>query len=191
MFEHAVAAVRGDDRQRRVLRVGHRVVVREVHRARWKAVIWLSSRSVVMKACAVKLPGTTRTCSRRGRGRQAVQIWLGVVADRRHDERIAAEQLQVVGDVAGAAAENALDVGNQETDVQDVDLVRQDAVLEAVFEDHDVVVGDGTAMIAWTWRAGVVFDARLSGIGAFLWAASLKDMDFDNRRRMESLATAS
>lgn len=33
----------------------------------------------------------------------------------------------------------------EEADVQDVDLVRQDAVLEAVLEDHDVVVGDGTA----------------------------------------------
>ena len=31
----------------------------------WKAVIWLSSRSVVMKACAVKVPGTSRTKSSR------------------------------------------------------------------------------------------------------------------------------
>jgi hypothetical protein len=65
---------------------------------------------------------------------EAIQVRLGVVADRRHDQRIAAKQLQVVGDVARAAAEYALDVGDQEADVQDVDLVRQDAILEAILK---------------------------------------------------------
>ena len=57
----------------------------------------------------------------------------------------AAQHLQGVGDVARAAAELAPQVGHQEGDVQDVDLVGQDVVLEAVVEHHDGVVGDGTA----------------------------------------------
>ena len=44
-----------------------------------------------------------------------------------------------------AAAEFAAQVRHQERDVQDVQLVRQDVVLEAVAEHHDGVVGDGAA----------------------------------------------
>ena len=60
-------------------------------------------------------------------------------------QRLAAQQLQVVGDVAGAAAEFAAHVRHQEGHVQDVDLFRQDVVLEVVVEHHDGVVGHGAA----------------------------------------------
>ncbi len=56
-----------------------------------------------------------------------------------------AQQLEVVRDVAGAAAELAPHVGHQERDIEDVDLVGQDVVAEAVAEHHDGVVGDGAA----------------------------------------------
>jgi hypothetical protein len=76
---------------------------------------------------------------------QAVHVGRAVVADGGHDQRLAAEQLEVVGDVAGAAAELAPHVRHQEGDVEDVDLLRQDVVLEAVAEHHDGVVGHGAA----------------------------------------------
>jgi hypothetical protein len=76
---------------------------------------------------------------------EAVHVGRAVVADGGHDQRLAAEQLEVVGDVAGAAAELAPHVGHQEGDIEDVDLLGQDVVLEAVAEHHDGVVGHGTA----------------------------------------------
>jgi hypothetical protein len=68
-----------------------------------------------------------------------------ILADGRHRDRILAQQLEVVGDVAGAAAELAAHLRHQEGHVQDVHLVRQDVVLEMVLEHHDGVVGQGTA----------------------------------------------
>ena len=54
---------------------------------------------------------------------EPLEVRRGVVADGRHDERLAAEQLQAVADVAGAAAELAPQLRHEERDVQDVDLV--------------------------------------------------------------------
>ncbi|MNC89462.1 hypothetical protein D3C83_54010 [compost metagenome] len=68
-----------------------------------------------------------------------------IVPHGRHDQRIAAEQLEIVSNVAGAAAELAAQVRHQEGDVQDVQLVGQDVVLETVAEHHDGVVGDRAA----------------------------------------------
>jgi hypothetical protein len=89
--------------------------------------------------------GDRRTWSRRCRARRAARGRAGVVADGGHDQRLAAEQLEVVGDVAGAAAELAPHLGHQEGHVQDVHLLGQDVVLEAVLEHHDGVVGDRAA----------------------------------------------
>ena len=57
-----------------------------------------------------------------------------IAADGGHRNGIAAEQLEVVGNVAGAAAELATHARHQEGHVQDVHLVRQDVVLELVRE---------------------------------------------------------
>jgi len=73
---------------------------------------------------------------------QAQQIGVGVVTDRGHDQGFAIEQLEVVGDVAGAATELAPHLGNQERDIEDVNLLGQDVVLETIMEDHDVIEGD-------------------------------------------------
>ena len=75
----------------------------------------------------------------------APQIGSGIVADGRQDEGVATEQFQGVGDIAGAAAVFAPQLRHEEGHVQDVDLVRQDVVLEMTVEDHDVVVGDRAA----------------------------------------------
>ena len=76
---------------------------------------------------------------------EVVAVGPEILADRRHRDRVAAQQLQVVGDVAGAAAELAAHARHQERHVQDVHLVRQDVVLELVLEHHDGVVGQGAA----------------------------------------------
>jgi hypothetical protein len=47
-----------------------------------------------------------------------------IIAHRRHDQRLAAKQFQVVRDIAGAAAELAPQVRHQERHIQDVQLIR-------------------------------------------------------------------
>ncbi len=54
-----------------------------------------------------------------------------------------AEELQVVGDVAGGAAVLAAHLGRQEADVEDVQLVGEQMIAEAIREHHDGVVRDG------------------------------------------------
>ena len=56
--------------------------------------------------------------------------------------RILAQQLQVVGDVAGGAAVLAPHLRREEAYVEDVQLVGEQVVAEAVREHHDGVVGD-------------------------------------------------
>jgi hypothetical protein len=76
---------------------------------------------------------------------EPIQVGLGVHPDRRHRQWFAAEQLEVVGDVARATAELAAHLRNEEGNIQDVDLVRQDMVGKPAIEHHDRVVRDGTA----------------------------------------------
>ncbi len=135
----------------------------------WNAVIWLSSRSVVMNACArVEVGRTPCTQSRRiSHAREVLAVRREILADGRHRQRIGAEQLEVVGDVAGAAAELAAHARHQERHVQDVHLVGQDVVLELVLEHHDGVVGQRSAdecRHAWVrgeWVAEAIAAARI------------------------------
>ena len=60
-----------------------------------------------------------------------------VITDGRHGQRLAAEQLETIGDIAGATAEFAPHVGHQKRHVQDMYLVRQDVIPEAVTKHHD------------------------------------------------------
>jgi hypothetical protein len=76
---------------------------------------------------------------------EAREIRARIVADGGHDLGIAAKQLEAVSDVAGAAAELAAHLGNEKSDIEDVNLLGQDVVPETIMEDHDVVVGDGAA----------------------------------------------
>jgi len=143
MLQHAVAAVGCHDAERHVARVADLVVVREVHRPRMEG----SDLVVVEVGGDEGLRGVgVGHAAHVGGGQpevlEALQVEAGVVANRRHDQRRAAEQLEVVGDVAGTAAVFAPHVGHQEGDVEDVDLLRQDVVLEAVLEHHDGVVGE-------------------------------------------------
>ncbi len=123
----------------------------------WKAVIWLLSRSVVMKAWPV-CSGCTlaHVLARDAVPVQPLRIGGEVVPDGGHDVARVAQQLQVVGDVAGAAAELAAHLQHQERHVQHVQLVGQDVVPEVVLEHHDGVEGHRAA------------DQRLAGLDHWL-----------------------
>ena len=77
--------------------------------------------------------------------RQPLAVGREVAAHGRHGYADIAEELQVVGDVAGAAAEFAAQLRHQERHVQHVDLVGQDVIGEAVAEHHDGVEGHRAA----------------------------------------------
>jgi len=68
-----------------------------------------------------------------------------IVADRGHDQRVSAQHLQIVGDVARASAVFPAHFRHQKSDVEDMDLFGQDVFFELVFEHHDGVVSHGTA----------------------------------------------
>ena len=94
-----------------------------------------------MKHCG-NWSSNTRTWSRRMPLAPCAADRGPASADRGHRDRAAAQQLEVVGDVA-AAAELAGACAGPVKHVQDVHLVRQDVVLELVGEHHDGVVGRG------------------------------------------------
>ena len=86
-----------------------------------------------------------------------------VPAHLAQEDRLLAEQGQVVGDVAARAAEPLVQAVHQETDVQDVNLVGQDMVGEFVGKGHDAVKGKGAGnvdlhfssrMMAFSWARG-------------------------------------
>jgi hypothetical protein len=68
-----------------------------------------------------------------------------VSAHGRHRYRIIAEQFQIVGDVARAAAKFTAHFRNQERHIEDVHLVRQDVVLKLVRKHHDGVISQPSA----------------------------------------------
>jgi hypothetical protein len=76
---------------------------------------------------------------------EPLEIQQGIVSHRGHDPRVGTQELQVVGYVAGATAELAPQLGNEEGHVQYVDLFGQDVLPETPLEHHDVVVRDRSA----------------------------------------------
>ncbi len=144
--QHAVAAVGRNDAEpdRAVSR--HRVQVRMRHCARVEGgdlvVVEVGGDERLRGVAAADMPHVAAVDAERVEPRH---VRLRIVAHGGHRQRRAAQQLQVVGDVAGAAAELAPQFGHQEGHVQDVHLVGQDVVLEAPVEHHDRVVGDRAA----------------------------------------------
>jgi len=76
---------------------------------------------------------------------EPLKIQQGIVSYRTHDQRIRTQELQVIGDVAGATSELAAQLGNEERNVQYVDLFGKDVLPETAAEYHDVVVRDRAA----------------------------------------------
>ena len=84
--------------------------------------------------------------TRQPQGIQASTVAREILGtDCRHHERLTAQHAQRMGDVARTTAELAPQIGHEKRDIQDVDLVGQDVMLEAVVEHHDGVVRDGSA----------------------------------------------
>ena len=79
---------------------------------------------------------------------EVVAVERAILAQRGHDQRLAAELPQRVGDVARAAAELAPHVRHQKRDIEDMQLLGEDVLLEAAAEHHDgVEVGGGSIRI--------------------------------------------
>src|SRR5690554_7807463 len=87
----------------------------------------VSLRGVAARYHTEIAPLNTATLQPLGVGRK-------VCTHRRQRQRLAAQQLQVIGDVAGAAPKFLTQLGHQEGDVQDVDLIRQNVITKAVSE---------------------------------------------------------
>ena len=100
----------------------------------------------MMNACAVYVPGdVAHAVDRDAERREPLAVRRAVVADRRHHDRLAAERLQVVRDVAGAAAPLAAHLADLERHRQHVRLVGQDVPREVIGEHHDGVEGERAA----------------------------------------------
>ncbi len=149
MLDHAVAAVRRDgaDLDRALVGLLHDVLgMGEAHRARMER----GDLVVVQVGGDVGLGGVAVRHHLEELARDAVLVHPGfigaeVMADGGHGQGIAAQQAEVVSDIAGGAAEFAAQLGHQEGHIQDVHLVRQDFVLELAGEHHDGVECHGTA----------------------------------------------
>ena len=72
-------------------------------------------------------------------------VGLKILPCRGHDMALGAQQVQVVGDVAGAASEFTADLRHHEGNIQDVHFLRQDVLLESTRKYHDGIVGERAA----------------------------------------------
>ena len=146
VLQHAFAPVRRNDAQSDVAGLTDMVVFGKTHRTG----VERGDLVVVQVGGDERLPGIAAGDMADVRLRQteffqAQRIGGKVVADRRHNQRMAAEQFQVIGDVARTAAKLAAHLRHHERHIQDMDLFRQNVLLELIRKHHDGVVGHGTA----------------------------------------------
>ncbi len=126
--------------------VGDLVLVRELHRARVEGVdlvIVLVGRDEALGGVGVgnRLDGARLDAE----VAQAREVVGAVLAEGGHDQGVAAQQLQVVGDVRRAAAVFGAQGRHQEGDVDAVQLVGQQGFGEAAVVLHDLVEGERAA----------------------------------------------
>jgi hypothetical protein len=146
VLEHAVAAVGRNDPELRVHCLGDEVFMRVIHRAGVKCsdlVVVQIGRDESLRRVAPR--HLADVALRNAQLLEPLRVRSVIVTDGRHDERLAAEHPETVSNVPSAAAELAPQVRHEKGNVQDVKLVREDVVLEAVAEHHDGVVRDRAA----------------------------------------------
>ena len=146
MFKHPVSSVRSNDAQRRTFGIGNFVEVREAHGAGVES----GNLIVVQIRCNECLRGKASGDAAHVRARnpqvvQSKEIGISVIANGGHDQRFTTQQLKIVGNVSRTPSELTAHFRYQECDIQNVDLLRQNMVLETIMKNHDVVVRDGAA----------------------------------------------
>jgi hypothetical protein len=146
VLEHRVAAVGRDDRDADVVARGHLRQLGRLHRAGVErsdlVVVGIGDDDRLRR---VGVRHSQHVLRARPPGLQALRILLAVAADGRHHERLAAEPLQGIGDVARAPAELAPERRHEKRHVQDVDLLGQDLLREAAGKNGDGVKREGSA----------------------------------------------
>ena len=113
----------------------------------WNAVIWLSSRSVMMNACAVYVPGNRAhaVASRSPSAARRSRYGAPSSPMRRHHHRLAAESPSGCTRCCRRSRPTRAASRRSERHRQHVRLLGQDVAGEAVGKHHDGVVGERTA----------------------------------------------
>eukprot|EP00825_Cyclidium_porcatum_P029940 TRINITY_DN3184_c0_g1_i14.p1 TRINITY_DN3184_c0_g1~~TRINITY_DN3184_c0_g1_i14.p1 ORF type:complete len:414 (-),score=39.68 TRINITY_DN3184_c0_g1_i14:727-1968(-) len=178
VLHHALAAIRRDDAE---FGIGtfNLVQMRKSHRP------WMEGGDLIVvevgrdeSLCREAATDLADMATRQAELVEAIEIGCCIVAHGGHDRRLATEQHQVVGNIAGAAAKFAAHFRHQESHIKDVDLLRQDVVLEAVRKDHDVVKGQGTADQCCHGESGIKDVKAIAGGADFLGLNPQSDGNF-------------
>jgi hypothetical protein len=143
MIEHALAAIRSDNAKADTDGVADPVFMRVVHGARMERgdlVIGQIGRDE--RLGRVGASNLADMAAIDAQTAQALAVNLKIIPYRRHDHWLARQQFHRVRDIAGATTKLPTHFRNQERDIQDVNLVRQDVISEMVVKDHDAVIGE-------------------------------------------------
>jgi len=146
VLKHRFAPVRSDNADVDVLDITHMVFLRAGHRARVECgdlvVVQIRGDEALRRELLIEhahaVEANTMLLQVRAVGRK-------ILANRGYRQRVAAKQFQVIGNVAGAAAKFTAHAWHQERHIKNVDLIRQDVILELILEHHDGVVGQRSA----------------------------------------------
>ncbi len=144
MLQHAFTAIRRHDAQTDVVCVTNAILLGGTHGAGMEG-----GDLVVIQIGGDKgLPGVAvgdglDVAARQTQAIQTGRIRGKIFAHGGHNQRFAAQQLQVIGNIAGATAELTAHFWHQKGYVQDVNLFRQDVIFELILKHHNGVVGHG------------------------------------------------
>jgi hypothetical protein len=140
MRGHAVAAVGRNDAKRDSIDIRDMIQVRLIHRSGMKR----RNLIVVEIGNDVSLSGVgpcdnTHRAGRDAERGQALDVVAAVVSNRRHHHGITAKTLEVIGDVACAAAPLTAHFGNLKRDRQNVRLLGKNVARKAIGKHRDGV----------------------------------------------------
>src|SRR3569623_1037193 len=146
MLQHTVPAIWGDDGEFYRSGICNGIVVRKRHCAGMK------SRNLVAvtvgcdeSLCRVGVRHSLHTAARNAQSEQSFKVRRTVLPDGCHDQGIAVEEFEIVGDVSGAAAEFTSNGRHQEGAFDFMQLVSKQRLGKSSAEGHDGVKGKGAA----------------------------------------------